>query len=176
MVRGSILREDVKFLEVGSSNGVVVLAPKDWLTMLGRDVEKREGGLSAYDCADSGWARDRFLAGGDTPERTRVMLLEELSPQTLRPWCQPSDSEDATREPEPVLPSMESADGAIKVLFSVKHEHQTCGTVNGVKVYLEDANCPSGPSPGQRLRRRRCSRCYHPSRVRSEMHGRRRRH
>lgn len=121
VLRLSILRAEVKFTEVGSRTGFAVFAGRDCPTALDRGFGNRAAALSTYGCMASGCTRDRFL-GGETPERTREML-DALSPHALRPDRQPSDSEEATREPDPVLPSIVSAVEAKKALFSVQSEY-----------------------------------------------------
>lgn len=76
------------------------------------------GELSTYCWDDCACATDLFRAG-ETPElRTWGMLLVGLSPHGVRLIFQLSVSDDATREPDPVLPSIRSDGAPMYVLFS----------------------------------------------------------
>ena len=166
----SILRLEVKFTEVGSRTGFAVFVGRDCPTALDREVENKEAVLSAYECRTSGCTRERFL-GGETPERTREML-DALSPHTLRPGRQPSDSEEATSEPEPVLPSMASAVEVMNALFSVHSKYEMRQREAVGEAYREGASCLGDQSPI--LHRQRChySRCCWTIHMVSGMYGR----
>lgn len=95
--------------EVGSRFGFCFVTGT-WPTMLVLGTAKKAAAESEYCCDCSVWATD-FFRDGETPElRACETPAVVLSPQRARLRFQLSDSDDATREPEPVLPSMGSVD------------------------------------------------------------------
>jgi hypothetical protein len=107
VLRGSTRRAEVKLDEVGSRWGFCFVTGS-WPTMLVLDTGKKAVVGSGYCCAGSVCTTD-FFREGETPElRTCETPAVVLSPQRARLRFQLSDSDEATREPEPVLPSMES--------------------------------------------------------------------
>jgi hypothetical protein len=128
VMTGSTRRVEVKLVEVGSRWGFG-FATGAWPTMLALETGKKAAAESAYCCVDSVCTID-FFRDGETPElRTCATPAVVLSPQRARLRFQLSDSEDATREPEPVLPSMGLVDVPMYVLFSATCERQTSSQV-----------------------------------------------
>ena len=105
MFSESTWREEVKFVEVGSSKGLDGLETGPEPTAVVRDTGKNgDVELSAYCCDVGACTTDRFRAG-DTPELLAWGTLELLFSAQEGRVGRHSVSESATREPEPVFPS-----------------------------------------------------------------------
>jgi len=108
LVSESPWRAEVKFEEVGSRRGLFVFEMEPAPAAELREMGKKDAGEeSVYCCTACGCARERFRAG-ETPELRACGMLEELLSAHEGRLGRHSVSESATREPDPVLPSVVS--------------------------------------------------------------------